>query len=149
MNNPGQQHQHLPDAGSIGAGIEVRVARRLDDFWHAMRLIRMTGETAGQRRRRPGIGEAFSRWRHGGSGPGSGCLLIARQDGKPVGCIALLIADDGTARTDWLTVRDPDRHGAVAMVLVRRAYEQAKRWGVRRLSCEPAAAWDDTAPANN
>lgn len=149
MNHSGQQPQRLPDTGGIGAGIDVRVARRLDDFWHAMRLIRMSGTNSGQRRPRPGIGEAFSRLRHGGSGPNSGCLLIARQDDKPVGCIALLIANDGTARTDWLAVQDPELHGAVAMLLVRRAYEQAKRWGVRRLSCEPAAPWDDIVPASN
>ena len=149
MNMLGNPTRQRPDARSTSAGVDVQIATRLDDYWHAMRLIRQSGAATGGRQQRPGLGEAFSRWRHGGSGPGSGCLLIARENGQPIGCIALLIADDGTARTDWLAVRDPELHGAIAMLLVRRAYEQAKIWGIRRLACEPAAPWDRPPSSEN
>ncbi len=149
MNILGKQPRRRADAPVTSAGVDVRIATRLDDYWHAMRLIRKCSTDNVGRRQRPGVGEALSRLRHGGGGPGSGCLLIARQDHEPVGCIALLIDDNGTARTDWLAVRDPALHGAVAMLLVRRAYEQARLWGVRRLACEPAAPWDHPPPTEN
>ena len=149
MNILGNLPRQSDDAPVDSSGVEIRLAKRLDDYWHAMRLIRKySADTVGHRRR-PGVGETLSRLRHRGSGPGSGCLLIARQDNEPIGCIALLIDNNGTARTDWLAVREPALHGAVAMLLVRRAYEQAKIWGVRRLACEPAAPWDAPPSSEN
>ena len=66
-------------------------------------------------------------------GPPSGCLLLALQDGKPAGCVALKPHDSTTGELKRLYVRPGFRGHHVGQQLVAALIDQARKLGHRRI----------------
>lgn len=66
-------------------------------------------------------------------GPPRGCLLIARINEEPAGCVAVRALDDGDCEIKRLYVRPEFRRGGVGRQLVETAIRFARRSGYSRM----------------
>jgi len=65
--------------------------------------------------------------------PPSGCLLLAMQDGRPAGCVALKPHDPTTGELKRLYVRADFRGKTLGRQLVAALIAEARRFGYRRV----------------
>jgi putative acetyltransferase len=75
-----------------------------------------------------------------GFAPPSGRLLLARQDGGPAGCIALLGHDAATCELKRLYVRPDYRGDGVGRALVGRLMQEARQAGYERIVLDSHAS---------
>ena len=66
-------------------------------------------------------------------GPPMGCLLLARNQTKPVGCVGLMDLEDGICEMRRLFVKPEYRRLGIAKALIEAAIKQAKRIGNKRI----------------
>jgi len=65
-------------------------------------------------------------------GPPSGCLLLARLDGEPVGCVAFFARDATTIEVKRMYVRPAARGRGVGAAMVAMLLAEAREQGYRR-----------------
>ncbi len=66
-------------------------------------------------------------------GPPDGCLLLARQDGRPAGCVALRRFDDDMCEMKRLHVRPAYRGRSIGKALAAEIIDEARRLGYRKM----------------
>jgi GNAT superfamily N-acetyltransferase len=67
---------------------------------------------------------------------GRGTFLVARDNGRPVGCGAIRMNDDTTAEVKRMYVEPEDRGKGVGRAVLARLEAAAKQFGARRLVLE-------------
>ncbi len=72
-------------------------------------------------------------------GPPDGCLLLARQDGRPAGCVALRRFDDDKCEMKRLHVRPPYRGRGIGKSLATEIIDEARRLGYRKMRLDSIA----------
>jgi GNAT superfamily N-acetyltransferase len=65
--------------------------------------------------------------------PPTGCLLLAKIDDEPAGCVALRFFDETSCEMKRLYVRNRYRGAGVGKVLVERVIQEARAIGYRRM----------------
>jgi putative acetyltransferase len=68
--------------------------------------------------------------------PGRGVFLVARQDGRAVGCGAIRLLDAGTAEVKRMYVEPALRGQGVGRAILARLEAEARRYDARRLVLE-------------
>lgn len=66
-------------------------------------------------------------------GPPGGCFLLARDAGRPVGCVAFKSQDAGTVELKRMYVRPDQRGKGTGQKLVTSLIEEARNQGNRRI----------------
>lgn len=69
----------------------------------------------------------------GAYAPPTGCLLLARNDGHPVGCVAFLARDEGTVEIKRMYVRPESRGLKLGQNLVTALITEARKQKANRL----------------
>lgn len=69
----------------------------------------------------------------GAYAPPTGCLLLARNDGQPIGCVAFISRDDGIFEVKRMYVRPEARGLKLGQKLVRKLIKEARNLNARRL----------------
>jgi GNAT superfamily N-acetyltransferase len=113
------------------AGLEITIAETLDDYRLVMPLLRASTQGNSQHSVRPGIGAMASLTRHGGAGPHTGCVLLARIGGEAVGCLTLYVAKEGQAKLTSLYVVPPRRLLGIERKLIGFAFDVARSWNLK------------------
>ncbi len=72
-------------------------------------------------------------------GPPDGCLLLARQDRQPAGCVALRRFDDDTCEMKRLHVRPVYRGRGIGKALAAEIIAEARRLGYRKMRLDSIA----------
>ncbi len=72
-------------------------------------------------------------------GPPDGCLLLARQDGRPAGCVALRRFDDDKCEMKRLHVRPAYRGRGIGKALAAEIIDEARRLGYRKMRLDSIA----------
>ena len=72
-------------------------------------------------------------------GPPEGCLLLARRDGKPVGCVALRRFDDDKCEMKRLFVRPAFVGLGIGRALASKIIDEARRLGYRKMRLDSVA----------
>lgn len=72
-------------------------------------------------------------------GPPDGCLLLARQDGRSAGCVALRRFDDDTCEMKRLHVRPAYRGRGIGKALAAEIIDEARRLGYRKMRLDSIA----------
>ncbi len=72
-------------------------------------------------------------------GPPDGCLLLARQDGRPAGCVALRRFDDDKCEMKRLHVRPTYRGRGIGKALATEIIDEARRLGYRKMRLDSIA----------
>ncbi|MCH8969342.1 MAG: GNAT family N-acetyltransferase [Planctomycetes bacterium] len=72
-------------------------------------------------------------------GPPDGCLLLARQDDRPVGCVALRRFDDDTCEMKRLHVRPAHRGRGIGKALATEIIDEARRLGYHKMRLDSIA----------
>lgn len=95
--------KRLPNVGlSHGRRTQATLAARFDDFMQATPYVRRAARQACAPVAFEEVGHLLARFNHGGSGPGTGGLILARTDGHVTG-FALLVPDrQGAIQIAWL-----------------------------------------------
>lgn len=106
----------------------IEQASSFEEFRAAMPLLRASARKSNSVNIRPGVGVVANRLRHEGSGPSTGCILLARTRAKIVGCLVLWVPGVGEVELKWLYVQPPYRCRGIEERLVYRAEEISWRW---------------------
>ncbi len=72
-------------------------------------------------------------------GPPEGCLLLARRDGKPVGCVALRRFDEDKCEMKRLFVRPAFMGLGIGRALASKIIDEARRLGYRKMRLDSVA----------
>ncbi len=72
-------------------------------------------------------------------GPPDGCLLLARQNGQPAGCVALRRFDDDKCEMKRLHVRSAYRGRGIGKALAAEIIAEARRLGYRKMRLDSIA----------
>ncbi len=108
--------------------ITIKLADGFADFCAAMPLLRASERESPCHESGPGVGVSTSYLRHDGSGPWSGCLLIARSGETAVGCLLLWVTPQGDVAMKWLYVTPPYHYQGIEQRLMRKAFRIAASW---------------------
>jgi len=72
-------------------------------------------------------------------GPPEGCLLLARRDGKPVGCVALRRFDEDKCEMKRLFVRPAFMGLGIGRALASKIIDEARLLGYRKMRLDGVA----------
>ena len=75
----------------------------------------------------------------GAYGPSDGCLLLARHEGRPAGCVALRRFDDDKCEMKRLHVRPAYRGRGNGKALATEIIDEARRLGYRKMRLDSIA----------
>ncbi len=75
----------------------------------------------------------------GSFGPPDGCLLLARQNGRPAGCVALRRFDDDKCEMKRLHVRPACRGRGIGKALAVEIIDEARRLGYHKMRLDSIA----------
>ncbi len=112
----------------------VRVASRLEDFMQATRMMKRAARDNASPIEPLRIGRLLSTLNHGGSGPKTGCVLLADNGNGPAGFALMLIKPNVGLELSWLYAEESCKNGGIVESLWDQAICIQKDWGFRILN---------------
>ena len=110
--------------------IELSVAATLSDFMQVTPLMRRVATESCAPVESNRIGSMLARMNHGGSGPDTGCVVLARLDQRLVGFAVLLLKPDTGLELLWLHAGD-EKTALVTERLWEKVLQIKSEWHFR------------------
>lgn len=108
-------------------------ARSLDDFRQATRMMMRASRTGICPIDPTRIGRLLSMLNHKGSGPKTGCVILAGETDRTAGFALLLVRPDACLELSWIHADDPDCECRVVEKLWDQAVRKQCEWGFKTL----------------